>query len=105
MGALEVISRPAVQLFMEQSHTCIRGEHEGGEDFFMRGCMDALGIDHLIDHSLLSDQYAAQDVHCTDGWAVAYHYYKSVIRWNWCYNEVVARRPTAADHFVVAPVP
>jgi hypothetical protein len=89
MGALEVVSKPAMDIWLEKSHTCIRGKHEGGEDFFMRGCMDALGIDHMIDHSLLWDKYAGQDVHCTDGWAVAFHFHKSIIRWNWCYNEVM----------------
>jgi len=89
MGALEVVSKPAMELWLEKSHTCIRGKHEGGEDFYMRGCMDALGIDHMIDHSLLWDKYAGQDTHCTDGWAVAFHFHKSIIRWNWCYNEVM----------------
>lgn len=97
MGALEVVSRWAIGEFIEKSHTCIRGKHEGGEDFFMRGCMDALGVSHVVDHSLLWDKYAGQDTHCTDGWAVAFHFHKSVIRWNWCYNEVMCGSRAPCD--------
>jgi len=89
MGALEVLTKEALDLYFERSPGCIRGKHEGGEDFFMRGCMDAIGIDHMSDFSLLHDRYAAQDDPCTDGWVVAYHFHKKVISWNWCYNEAV----------------
>mmetsp|Transcript_54162 Transcript_54162/g.137615 ORF Transcript_54162/g.137615 Transcript_54162/m.137615 type:complete len:567 (+) Transcript_54162:78-1778(+) len=89
MGALEVLTREALDLFLDLGHTCIRGKHEGGEDFFMKGCMDALGIDHQTDFELLHDKYGGQDGPCTDGWAVAYHFHKKIISWNWCYNEAV----------------
>jgi len=89
MGALEVLSNAALDLYLARSQECIRGKHEGGEDFFMKGCMDALGIDHMADHMLLHDRYASQDDPCTDGWTVAYHFHKKVISWNWCYNEAV----------------
>jgi len=89
MGALEVLTREALELFLENGHTCIRGEHSGGEDFFMKGCMDAIGVDHQSDSDLLRDKYAAQDGPCTDGWAVAFHFHKKISSWNWCYNEAV----------------
>jgi len=89
MGALEVLSNGAVALYLARSHECVRGKHEGGEDFFMKRCMDAIGIDHMVDHELLHDRYAAQDNPCTDGWITAYHFHKKVISWNWCYNEAV----------------
>lgn len=89
MGALEIASKPAIEIFLQRGSSCIRGKHEGGEDFFMKGCMDALGIDHMIDHQLLHDKYGGQDWPCNDGWAVAYHFHKKVISWNWCYNEAM----------------
>mmetsp|Transcript_3060 Transcript_3060/g.6724 ORF Transcript_3060/g.6724 Transcript_3060/m.6724 type:complete len:691 (+) Transcript_3060:117-2189(+) len=89
MGALEVMTREAVDRYLEKGHECIRGKHEGGEDFFLKGCLDAIGIDHMSDYSLLADKYAGQDRPCTDGWAVAYHFHKKVLSWNWCYNEAV----------------
>eukprot|EP00932_Pfiesteria_piscicida_P017871 SRR837773.4749.p2 GENE.SRR837773.4749~~SRR837773.4749.p2 ORF type:complete len:422 (-),score=138.21 SRR837773.4749:93-1274(-) len=89
MGALEVMTREAVETFLANGHTCIRGKHEGGEDFFMKGCLDALGVDHQSDFELLKDKYAEQDGPCTDGWGVAYHFHKKVNSYNWCYNEAV----------------
>mmetsp|Transcript_45642 Transcript_45642/g.99738 ORF Transcript_45642/g.99738 Transcript_45642/m.99738 type:complete len:553 (-) Transcript_45642:152-1810(-) len=89
MGALEIVTREALEVFLEKGVTCIRGKHEGGEDFFMKGCMDGLGIDYMVDHQLLHDKYAANARTCLDGWAAAYHFHKRVISWNWCYNEVV----------------
>jgi len=89
MGSLEILTREALDLYLEHGHECIRGKHEGGEDFFMKGCMDALGIDHQSDFELLHDKYASSDGPCTDGWAVAYHFHKKIISWNWCYNEAV----------------
>lgn len=89
MGALEILTREALQVFLEFGHSCIRGAHDGGEDFFMKSCMDGLGIDHQSDFDLLRDRYAAQNGPCTDGWKVAYHYMKKVEDWNQCYNEAM----------------
>lgn len=89
MGALEILTREALEVFLALGHTCIRGAHDGGEDFFMRSCMDGLGIDHQSDFDLLRDRYAAQNGPCTDGWKVAYHYMKTVADWNQCYTEAM----------------
>jgi hypothetical protein len=97
MGALEVVSQPGMRIWLDHAQDCIHGKHEGGEDFFMKGCMDGLGLDHMIDHQLLSDTYAGQDPHCVDGWVAAFHFHKKVIRWNWCYNEVMCGSREACD--------
>jgi len=93
MGALEVISKEGLELYFEKGSTCIRGEHDGGEDFFMKGCLDAIGVDHMVDFELLQDKYcltcADRDNGCTDGWHVAYHFHKKMISWDWCYNQAV----------------
>jgi len=89
MGAIEIMSKEAVRVFLELGHTCIRGEHEGGEDSFLKGCLDGLGVDHQIDHEILRDKYAGLKGGCTDGWAVAYHYMKKTHDWAACYNEVM----------------
>merc|ERR1719335_1954465 len=93
MGALEVLTREALERYYEMGHECIRGEHKGGEDFFMSSCMDSIGIDHQIDWDLLQDKYCKicpnRDAGCTDGWKVAYHFHKKMISWDWCYNEAV----------------
>lgn len=89
MGAIEIMTREALALFLEQGHTCIRGKHEGGEDSFLKTCLDGLGIDHMSDWQILRDKYAGLNPPCNDGWAVAYHYLKKTHDWSTCYNEVV----------------
>jgi len=93
MGALEVLTREALEIYFKDGDQCIRGKHDGGEDFFMKGCLDGIGVDHQTDFELLRDRYCLtcpdRDDPCSDGWRVAYHYRKKVISWNWCYNEAV----------------
>lgn len=93
MGALEVMTKEALELYFEKGEQCIRGEHDGGEDFFMKGCLDAIGCDHMVDFELLQDRYCItcedRDSGCLDGWHVAYHFHKKMISWDWCYNQAV----------------
>lgn len=96
MGALEVMTREAADVFIHRAHECIRGEHAGGEDSFTKGCLDGLGVDHQSDDMLLRDKYAGQEGPCDDGWYVAYHYMKKVHDWSACYNEVMCGDPCFA---------
>jgi hypothetical protein len=93
MGALEVLTQEALEVYFGKGEECIRGEHAGGEDFFMKGCLDAIGVDHMVDYDLLRDKYCKtcpdRDEDCKDGVKVAYHFHKKLVSWNWCYNEVV----------------
>merc|ERR1712012_537691 len=76
-------------VFIERGHSCIRGKHEGGEDSFLKTCLDGLGVDHQEDWLILRDKYADLNPPCDDGWAVAYHYMKKAHDWSTCYNEVM----------------
>jgi len=94
MGALEVISREGLETYFQKGDSCIRGKHDGGEDFFMSLCLDSIGVDHQTDFKLLRDKYclSCTDVdhnHCDDGETVAYHFHKKIISWDWCYNQAV----------------
>jgi hypothetical protein len=89
MGAIEIMTREALSAFLELGHTCIRGKHEGGEDSFLKTCLDGLGIDHQSDWQILHDKYAGLNPPCTDGWAVAYHYLKKTHDWSQCYNNLM----------------
>jgi len=93
MGAIEIMTKEALGRFLELGHECIRGEHAGGEDSFLKGCLEGLGIDHQVDHEILRDKYAGLDPPCTDGWAVAYHYLKKTHDWSRCYNEALCGSP------------
>jgi len=102
-GALEIMTREAVNIFLEKGHTCVRGIHEGGEDIFMRACLDGLGIDHQSDFTLLKDKLAGVDVDCNDGWSVAFHYMKTRMAWANCYNKAVCDGPDPCEESIEVP--
>merc|ERR1712217_70339 len=70
LGALEVLTREALDLFFES-------------------CWFGIGIDKQTDFELLHDMYAAQDG-CFDAWPAAFHFYKNVGDWNTCYDQAVS---------------
>jgi hypothetical protein len=102
MGSLEVVSQKAITTYLSQVDDCLKIlGHDGGEDFFMLTCMDALGIGHMVDTSLLKDNYALPNhqkfnitsvAHCYNGWAAAFHPHKSPDRWNACHDRAVKAR-------------
>jgi hypothetical protein len=92
MGALEVMTKQALDVYFENADLCSRKQgHEGGEDFYLKTCLDGIGIDHQTDFKLLHDKYAAQDG-CNDGWAAAFHFYKAVKDWDECHAAAIAAR-------------
>jgi hypothetical protein len=94
MGSLEVLSKKAVDVLLagkEQCHDHIGSS--GGEDFFTMQCLDALGVGHMTDTSLLDDKYThGEGWHlfdvdpCKDASHVAYHPYKAVNSWMGCFD-------------------
>jgi hypothetical protein len=92
MGSLEIMTKEALELYFEKGASCLRGDHLGGEDWYMRSCLDAIGVDHQTDTTLLRDKYCAtcpdRDDACTNKWYVAFHFFKKASSWNWCYNEM-----------------
>jgi hypothetical protein len=94
-GAIEVLTKEALQLYFHKGDECIeKHEHPaGGEDYFMRLCMDGIGIDHQTDFTLLQDKITSRSLHsrvdCTDNRTVVFHPFKDISRWNECYNEAV----------------
>jgi hypothetical protein len=92
MGALEILTTQAADAYFENANLCSQKQgHEGGEDFYMKTCLDGIGVAHQTDYKLLHDKYAAQNG-CNDGWAVAFHFYKAVGAWNKCHDAAVASR-------------
>merc|ERR1719428_2369393 len=87
LGALEVFTREALDTYFEHADECSKNiGKEGGEDYYMKSCMDGLGIDYIKDFELLRDRYAAQNG-CGFPWVAAFHYAKRVKHWNNCWNE------------------
>lgn len=99
LGALEVFTREALQLYFQRLPVCAQKVgHEGGEDYYMKACMDGLGIDHQTDFKLLNDKYAATG-NCNDPWVVAFHFYKQVTHWNGCWQAAVNAEKNSNMHF------
>jgi hypothetical protein len=77
MGAFEMMSREGAQVFFENNWQCdAKVGHTGGEDYWMKLCLDTLGLRFIEDYQLLYDKYAAQNG-CGDSWSAAFHFYKT----------------------------
>jgi hypothetical protein len=85
-GALEVITSEALDTYFLNANTCSKKQkHNVGEDFYMKSCLDGIGIDHVTDFQLLYKKDS-----CADGWAAVFHPKKSVNDWKDCHQEAVA---------------
>jgi len=97
MGSLEVLSKKAVDAYIANQALCSKHiGHDGGEDFYMKTCLDAIGVGHMDDPTLLRDRYDSDSFpgqlivnttsECNDGWAVAYHPHKFWEWWRQCHD-------------------
>mmetsp|Transcript_91993 Transcript_91993/g.297622 ORF Transcript_91993/g.297622 Transcript_91993/m.297622 type:complete len:491 (+) Transcript_91993:70-1542(+) len=102
MGALEVLSSKAVDIFVASAHECAKHlGSNGGEDFFTMQCLDSMGVGHMTDYSLLDDKYThgqgwnLYDVNpCSNPATVAFHPYKAVNSWQGCHKVALgAQKP------------
>jgi hypothetical protein len=92
LGALEVLTTEALDAYFEHADLCSQKmDHDGGEDFYMKTCLDGIGVYHQNDPNLLFDR-SAKKTSCADGWAAVFHPYKSVNDWNDCHSEAHTAR-------------
>jgi len=113
MGSLEIISTGALQRYFEGAEKCSKFfGHNGGEDFYMMTCLDALGVGHMSDPSLLNDKYTmgteacrkagtcTYDIKdtspCANTVPVAFHPYKDPAIWMQCLNAASSARDLSA---------
>jgi len=100
-GAIEVLSRLAVEAYAARHGDCTQNlQWEGmGEDYYIRQCMDMLGVGHLSDFTLLSDSRG----HCTKvpgppcaigNVTVAFHPIKSADGYDACLQQAGAAAPS-----------
>lgn len=102
MGALEILSKLAVDSFLQNIVECSNHlGHNGGEDFFTMQCLDAIGVGHMTDNALLNDKYTQQhgwnlfDVDpCLEDTAVAFHPYKAINSWFGCHKIAMREKQT-----------
>lgn len=102
-GSLEIFSEKALESYKEYAGMCAdKIGHEGGEDFFMMTCMDAMGVEAVEDDSILYDKYATgehlvlDDVsNCHNGYTAAFHPFRTVDAWNNCAQAAVEAEQAA----------
>lgn len=106
-GSLEIFSVKAMESYKKYRQMCSdKIGHEGGEDFFIMTCMDAMGVSAAEDDDVLYDKYATgehlilDDVsHCSNGWTAAFHPFRTVEVWNKCADAAMKAEQTyAAAH-------
>jgi hypothetical protein len=88
LGAIEVMSKDAVELYAEFGFTgCAVMAENSGEDGYLKNCLDSIGAKFMLrDEILLSD---GNEKHCESVHAT-FHPYKDVGRWHKCLDKAQA---------------
>jgi len=94
MGSLEVLSSKAVSDYAQDIDSCSEHlGHDGGEDFYLMSCLDAIGVGHMVDDTVLDDKYTYDGDYdlgdlsfCGSGGAAAYHPVKRPDEWQRCHD-------------------
>mmetsp|Transcript_44089 Transcript_44089/g.113476 ORF Transcript_44089/g.113476 Transcript_44089/m.113476 type:complete len:130 (-) Transcript_44089:147-536(-) len=88
LGAIEVLSKMAVETYLDNSADCIRFIGTlSGEDGFIKDCMDSLGVGHLHAEAILHPSPIPIDCQVTE--FAAFHPFKSVGDYIYCYDIAV----------------
>jgi hypothetical protein len=104
MGALEIMTKEALEMYFMNKGNCSKYlGHEGGEDFWMKSCLNAIGVSYMTDFTLLNDKYTlgtpecraagnckydVRDVSpCASPVSVAFHPYKDIDVWIQCHDK------------------
>jgi hypothetical protein len=92
LGAVEVFSKKAVTIYLDNDEGC-KGALglNAGEDGFMKGCMDALGIGFALDTEMFFPDRAAGA--CSQGQRAAFHPLKDPNEWKHCWDIVLGNLP------------
>jgi hypothetical protein len=102
-GALEVISRSAVETYFKSKALCRESLpwERMGEDFWMHGCLGFVGVEKEIDYDLLSDSYCDEQPSPCVSNKVAFHPFKTALSYSKCYSEAM-NLPQTDKHAVKA---
>lgn len=95
LGALQVLTKQALDFYFTKGWVCQSKPHDKqGEDFYMKACLEAVGVDYIEDTTLLHakecEDTPGSDGKCSDKWAVAFHSHRTVTGWKGCYDQAVA---------------
>jgi len=89
LGALEAISRKALDTFFRDGDQC---QHwlpmaDYGEDLFITKCLQRLDVSALDDYSLVGDDRCDRSLACWDHTFAAFHAFKNVVDWVKCWED------------------
>lgn len=85
LGAIEVFSKRAMQIYLDNDDDCAKNlGTNSGEDGFFKGCMTALGVGYMMDAQMFEP--FNDPVVCTDGSHAAYHPFKYATHWQRCWD-------------------
>jgi len=94
LGAIEIFSKKAMYIYMDNAAGCLEalGTH-AGEDGFMKGCMDGLGVGFVEDTNIFFPDRAAGA--CNNGERVAFHPLKDPDEWQTCWDIILGKQQWA----------
>lgn len=88
LGALEVLSKGCVEMYLHNMGDCLSYMgNRSGEDGFLLDCVVALGVGYMHDVTLLHPSPIPVD--CQAGEFAAYHPFKLLGDWTYCYDIAV----------------
>ncbi|CAK0801659.1 unnamed protein product, partial [Prorocentrum cordatum] len=87
-GAVEVLSREAATLYLEEGYKCMSLPYsDWGEDVYLATCLrEVLGVKRVFEPTIVGDSRCEGGA-CWDHAFAAYHEYKSVDLWFGCWNQ------------------
>mmetsp|Transcript_24774 Transcript_24774/g.70512 ORF Transcript_24774/g.70512 Transcript_24774/m.70512 type:complete len:608 (-) Transcript_24774:8-1831(-) len=90
LGAIEILSKKAVMTYFDNEDGCkTTMGGNSGEDGFIKGCLDSLGVGFMHDGELLKPDYAAS--YCLTAERAAFHPLKDPIVLQNCYNAAMGK--------------
>ncbi|CAK0799219.1 unnamed protein product [Prorocentrum cordatum] len=85
LGAIEVFSKRALQIYFDNWEGCKEAYGlDSGEDGFMKGCMDALGVGFMTDGDMFDPDFSPGA--CAHAERAAFHPLKEASQWRCCWD-------------------
>jgi len=90
LGAIEIFTKKAVNIYLDNAYGCKEAMGlDAGEDGFMKGCMDALGVGFVTDVDIFAPDYDPSV--CQNEGRVAFHPIKTDKEWQCCVDIVMGK--------------
>jgi len=92
LGAIEIFSKKAMMVYMDNAQGCLDAlGTNAGEDGFMKGCMDGLGVGFVKDVDIFFPDNGAGA--CMNAARVAFHPLKDPKKWQHCWDILLGKTP------------